>query len=149
MRERTNDRRLYLGHHPDQQAALTDLVRVWDGGRAAVWPYGTAPHMRVVGTTGGGKSSFLRMLLRGLVRKPGPRAITVIDAEGAHEYEVFEDMPGVAQVINVDPIADPPSVAQAAQAIADTLALSVEMNGDRGKAHKDWRTYLVDPAHHQ
>jgi FtsK/SpoIIIE family len=149
MRERTNDRRLYLGHHPDQDAALSDLVRVWDGGRAAVWPYGTAPHMRVVGTTGGGKSSFLRMLLRGLVRKPGPRAITIIDAEGAGEFTVFEDMPGVAQVINVNPLSDLPSVARAAQAIADTLALSVEMNTDRLNAQGRWRQYLNDPVHHQ
>lgn len=149
MRERTNDRRIFLGHHPDQKAALSDLVRTWDGAPAVVWPYGTAPHMRVVGTTGGGKSSFLRMLLRGLVRKPGPRAITIIDAEGAGEFTVFEGMPGVAQVINVNPLSDPPSVARAAQAIADTLALSVEMQTDRMEAQGDWREYLVDPVHHQ
>lgn len=149
MREATNDRRVFLGHHPDQKAALSDLVRSWDGGRAVVWPYGTAPHMRVIGTTGGGKSSFLRMLLRGLVRKPGPRAITVIDGEGAGEFTVFKGMPGVAQVINVKPLKDPPSVARAAQAIADTLALSLEMSDEREQAQDDWRDYLIDPAHRQ
>jgi len=153
MREPTNDRRLYLGQHPDPKAPLSDLVRTWNDGRgmvrAAIWPYGTAPHMRVVGTTGGGKSSFLRMLLRGLVRKPGPRAITIIDAEGAGEFNVFQDMPGVAQVINVKPLKDPPSVARAAQAIADTLALALEMQDDRERAQEAWRAYLIDPVHHQ
>lgn len=149
MREPANDRRLFLGYHPNQDAPLSDLVRSQDGYRAVVWPYGTAPHMRVVGTTGGGKSSFLRMLLRGLVRKPGLRAITVIDAEGAGEFDVFTGMPGIASVLNLDPIADPPSVAAAADAIAATLALSVEMNGERRHAQAAWREYLADPAHHQ
>jgi len=158
---RTNDQRVFLGRirNEDQdKVADSPLVRPWDGAPAAVWPYGSggAPHMRIVGTTGGGKSSLLRSLLRNLVHKPGPRAITVIDAEGAGEFTVLEGMPWVAQVINVNPVADakladgqPTSVELAAQAVADHLALSVERNEQRMLAQQAWLQLLKDPARHR
>jgi hypothetical protein len=157
---RTNDQRVFLGRVDPEKVQGSPLVRLWDGALAAVWPYGSggAPHMRIVGTTGGGKSSLLRMLERGLVHKPTVRtmAMTIIDAEGAGEHTVMEGMPGVADVINVNPAADakladgvPTSVERAAAAIADHLALSVERNEERMLAQAAWLALLKDPAHHR
>jgi hypothetical protein len=152
------EQRVFLGWVDEAKVKPSPLVVPWDGSLAATWPYGPggAPHLRLVGTTGGGKSSLLRMLERGLVRRPGPRAITIIDAEGAGEHTVMEGMPGVAQVINVNPAADaklkdgePTSVERAAQAVADHLALSVERNEQRMRAQAEWLQLLKDPAHHQ
>jgi hypothetical protein len=151
---------LFLGW-ADPDTPPSPLVAEWDGELAAVWSYGPggAPHQRVVGTTGGGKSSFLRMEVRGLVRKPEARqamAITIIDAEGAGEFTIFEGMPGIAQIIDVNPAADarlpdgaPTSVERAAQAVADHLALATERLYDRGQAQRAWLALLQDPAHHR
>lgn len=153
-----NDKTLFMGRVDPDKVQPSPLVRPWDGTLAAVWPYGPggAPHMRVVGTTGGGKSSLLRLIERGLVHKPGNRAITIIDAEGAGEHTVMEGMPGVAAVINVNPAADaklsgddPTSVEVAAAAVADHLALSVERNEERMQAQAAWLALLKDPAHHR
>jgi len=155
------ERRLFLGRiRPDDLARVGDspLVRPWDGHPSATWPYGSggAPHAGVWGTTGGGKSSLLRLLLRGLVRRPGPRAITIIDAEGAGEFTVFDGMPGIAGIINANPAADaklpdgtPTSVDRAAGALADTLALANERNEEREAAQRAWLRLLKDPAHHR
>lgn len=151
MTSRSNDQRVFLGRVDPEKIQPGPLVRSWDGHLAAVWPYGSggAPHMRVVGTTGGGKSSLLRSLLRGLVHKPGPRAITIIDAEGAGEFTVLEGMPWVAQVVNVNPATDPTSVERSAGAVADHLALSLERNAERMHAQAAWLALLKDPAHHR
>jgi hypothetical protein len=170
MREAVADQRVFLGQiRPEDYPKFatkdgakwiptTPLVREWDGQLAAVHDYGPGgpPHLGGWGTTGGGKSSLLRIILRGLVRKPGKRAITVIDGEGAGEFTMFRRMPGIHEIINVNPAADrlrpegePSSVERAAQAIADHLTLSVERNLEREQAAAAWETYLVDPAHHQ
>ena len=159
MREQTADQVLFLGRiRPEDRAKATDspLVRTWDGEPAAVWDYGStgAPHGRAIGTTGGGKSSLGRMVGRGLVRKPGPRAITFIDGEGAGEYSMFKRMLGVAQIVNVNPAADrkldkgqPTSVERAVQTLADHLTLAVERNEEMLAAQEAWEAYLVDPSH--
>jgi hypothetical protein len=165
MREATADQRVFLGQiRPEDRAKLdgAPLVRSWDMGHglepAAVWDYGPGgpPHAGIWGTTGGGKSSLVRMILRGLVRKPGKRAITIIDAEGAGEFTMFRRMPGVEQVINMNPAADkllpedePTSVERAAQAMVDHHDLAVERNLAREQAADAWEAYLVDPAHQQ
>jgi Helicase HerA, central domain len=152
-----SEQRVFLGWaDPNRDWADHPLVRPWDGDPAATWPYGPggAPHLRVVGTTGGGKTTLLRMLLRGLVRRPGPRGILVIDGEGAGEFTAFEGMPGVVRVVNVNPAADakladgqPRSVQVAAEVIASTLAEAVERNEAMMAAQAAWRRHLVDPAH--
>jgi hypothetical protein len=151
------EQRVFLGRpDPNRDWTGNPLVRPVGGDPAATWPYGPggAPHLRVVGTTGGGKSSLLRMLGRGLVRRPGRRAITIIDAEGAGEYTALERMPGVAQVVNVNPAADrklepgqATSVDRAGQAITDHLALAVERNEAMMAAQAAWGRHLADPAH--
>jgi hypothetical protein len=154
---------VFLGFLRDQdqdQDRFKDspLIGSYDGRDAAIWNFGPGgpPHGGVWGTTGGGKSSLLRMILRGLVRRPGPRAITIIDGEGASEYTMLRRMPGIAQIINVNPAADrllpegqPTSVQRAAQALVDHLELSVERNLERDRAAAEWEDYLVDPAHHR
>ncbi|HJU00248.1 MAG TPA: DUF87 domain-containing protein [Actinomycetes bacterium] len=159
MREpAANDKTLFLGRVDPDKVQPSPLVRSWDGAPAAVWSYGPggAPHMRIVGTTGGGKSSLLRIIERGLVHKPGRRAITIIDAEGAGEHTVMDGMPGVAQIINLNPAADrkvpegtPTSVELAAGAIADHLTLSVERNEERMQVQQAWLRLLKDPARHK
>jgi hypothetical protein len=157
---RTNDHRVFLGRVDPEKVKESPLVRPRDGTLAAVWHYGDGgpPHGGVWGTTGGGKSSLVRMIARGLVHKPDVerRAMTLIDAEGAGEFTMFRRMPGVAQVINMNPAADaelpeghPTSVQLAAQAIADHVALSTERALERDRAAAAWEEYLVDPAHHQ
>lgn len=155
------DQEVFLGFLRDQDKdkhQASPLVGIYDGRPSALWNFGDGgpPHAGIWGTTGGGKSSLLRMLNRGLVRRPGPRAITLIDAEGAGEFNMLRRMPGVAQVINMNPAADrllsgdqPTSVELAAQAFADHLTLSVERNLEREQASAAWEEYLVDPVHHQ
>jgi hypothetical protein len=91
-----------------------------------------------------------------LVRKPGKRALTFIDAEGAGEYTPFRNRPNVVQVINVNPAADrklatgqPTSVDLAVQTLADHLTLAIERNEERMRAQEAWDDYLTDPVHHQ
>lgn len=161
MREQVAGQVVFLGEIPPKDAerlAGSPLARTWDGKPAAVWDFGDSgpPHAAVWGTTGGGKSSLLRMILRGLVRRPGPRAITIIDAEGAGEFTAFRRMPAIAQVINMAPAADkllpsgtPTSVERAAQALAVHEQLAAERNLEREQAAAAWEEYLVDPAHHR
>lgn len=156
-----SDQEVCLGFLRDQDIARykdSPLVGVYDGRPAAQWVFGDKgpPHAAAWGTTGGGKSSLVRYIGRGLVRRPGPRAITFIDAEGAGEYNMFRRMPGVAQVINMNPAADrllaegePSSVVRAAQALVDHMNLAVERNLEADRAADAWEAYLVDPAHHQ
>lgn len=156
-----SDQEVFLGFLRDQDHDKfngSPLVGTYDGRPSAIWNFGDGgpPHAGIWGTTGGGKSSLVRMLNRGLVRRPGPRAITLIDAEGAGEFNVLRRMPGVAQIINMNPAADrllpqgkPTSVELAAQAFADHLALAVERNLERERAAAAWEECLVDPAHHQ
>jgi Helicase HerA, central domain len=161
MREQITDQRIFLGNvRPEDHAKVKDspLVAPWDGRPAAVWNFGPTgpPHLGMWGTTGGGKSSLARLILRGLVRRPGQRAITIIDGEGAGEYTMFRRMPGVAQIVNMNPAADrllpegqATSVERAAQALIDHHDLAVERNLERDQAAEAWEEYLVDPAHHQ
>lgn len=164
MREDIAHPHVFLGDIPNEHRdRLKDspLVRPWDGDLAAVWDYGPggAPHGAAWGTTGGGKSSLGRSVGRGLVRKPGRRAITFIDAEGAGEYNVFKRMPGVLRpdgttgIINVNPAADaklekgqPTSVDQAVEILAAHLALAVERNEERMQAQDAWEAHLFDPV---
>jgi hypothetical protein len=166
----TRPQEVYLGRIRDQDRAAfarlenglwvptSPLIGTYDGDPAAIWNFGPGgpPHGGFWGTTGGGKSSGIRMVTRGLVRRSGPRAITIIDAEGAGEYTVMRRMPGIAEIINVNPTADrllpegePTSVERAAQAIKAHLTLATERQLELDKASAAWEAHLVDPAHHQ
>jgi hypothetical protein len=153
----TTDKEVFLGYLRPQDIDRykgSPLVGSYDGRPSAVWRFGDggAPHLGAWGTTGGGKSSLLRMVNRGLVRRDGPRAITLIDAEGAGEFNVLRHMPGVASVINVNPAADAllpkgaqTSVEAAAEAFADHVTLSTERALERDKASAEWELHLVNP----
>jgi DNA segregation ATPase FtsK/SpoIIIE-like protein len=68
----------------------------------AVWPYGPghAPHVLVIGSTGGGKTTLLRYMLTGLLRTPGQKAVSLADGKGASSFLMFYGLPGVADVAN-------------------------------------------------
>jgi Helicase HerA, central domain len=155
------DQEVFLGflrEEDEHRYAGSPLLGEYDGRPAAVWNFGDGgpPHAGIWGTTGGGKSSLLRMILRGLVRRPGTRAITVIDAEGAGEFSMFRRMPGIAQIVNMNPATDqhlpdgaPTSVELAAQALTDHKDEATERQMEANVAADAWEAYVVDPAHHQ
>jgi hypothetical protein len=158
----TRPQEVYLGGIRDQDLekvpGWAQVTGTYDGAPAAIWNFGPGgpPHAGFWGTTGGGKSSIIRMVLRGLVRRDGPRAITPIDAEGAGEFTAFRRMPGIAQIINVNLAADrllpegkATSVERAAQAIKDHVTLATERQLALDEASAAWEAHLVDPAHHQ
>jgi hypothetical protein len=156
------EQRVFLGWvDPNKDWADNPLVRPEDDGGprrhgehhplAATWRYGPGgpPHLRVVATTGGGKSSLLRMILRGLVRRPGRRSILVLDAEGAGEFTVFTGMPGITRIVDVNPVADPTSVEVAAEVLVATLKEANDRNEQMQRVQQAWQAHLVDPAHVQ
>jgi len=133
-----DDRRVFLGWVDEAKAKPSPLLVRHGDDWAATWPYGPggAPHMAVVGTTGGGKSSLLRMLALGLVRLPGERGIIIIDGEGAGEFTMFRRARNVAAIVNSNEAADTGSVALADQALADVLAEVIGRNADLTRAQQ-------------
>ncbi|MEZ5341842.1 MAG: FtsK/SpoIIIE domain-containing protein [Acidimicrobiales bacterium] len=64
------------------------------------------PHMLVAGTTGAGKSEFLRTLVAGLAVSHPPQQVTfvLIDFKGGGAFDVVSDLPHVAAVVtDLDP----------------------------------------------
>src|SRR5262245_53666245 len=115
------DTRVFLGWPASDRIKPSPITVPWDDDLAVVWDFGVAPHLCVVGTTGGGKSSLLRMLDLGLVRLPGERHLSIIDGEGAGEFAMLTRARNVAGVLNSNEAAYPGSVKQAAKLIEITL----------------------------
>lgn len=78
-------------------------------GLRARWQFdsGHAPHFLCVGTSGGGKTSFLRWLILQTIYLPGEKALYLADGKGADSFIMFTDQPGVAQVVNKDHFGEP------------------------------------------
>jgi hypothetical protein len=53
------------------------------------------PHLLVAGQTGGGKSTFLRQLILGLLCQTKICKLSLIDLKGGLEFQLFEDLPRV------------------------------------------------------
>ncbi len=88
-----NGGRIYLGraltHQPNPLAVPL-------GGRLlAVWPYQQVPHALIVGATGGGKTTLLRVMATDLARSPGRRAVVLCDGKGAGSFLMFDGLAGV------------------------------------------------------
>jgi DNA segregation ATPase FtsK/SpoIIIE-like protein len=69
---------------------------------ACVWPWGTVPHALVVGSTGGGKTSLLRVAATSLIRtaaRPDVRhelSLILVDGKGGDSFMMFDPLAGVA-----------------------------------------------------
>jgi S-DNA-T family DNA segregation ATPase FtsK/SpoIIIE len=74
------------------------------------------PHLLVAGQTGGGKSTFLRNLITTLFVNSKNTQFTLIDLKGGLEFQLFEDLPRVEVIPNLD------------RAISDLLSLQTELN---------------------
>ena len=89
---------------------------------AATWnrSAGVSPHVLIVGATGGGKSSLVRLATLDLVREKRKARerldLTIIDGAGAGEYTFLRSVPGV-EIINSNDDAHPGSVKVAAEAL--------------------------------
>ncbi|HEV8653270.1 MAG TPA: FtsK/SpoIIIE domain-containing protein [Actinomycetes bacterium] len=140
------DQRAFLGWTPRQASPTLVAPRTApDGaeGLAAVWPYGPgyAPHMLVVGTTGGGKTSAKRVILVDRVTAPGRRKVVIIDGKGGGDYTMFRGQPAVAEIVNVNPLADPESPEKAAAAVKAVLAEVRTRNAATERAQREaWAT---------
>lgn len=145
-----SDRRVFLGW-PDPAAKVkpSPVAVPWDGGAhlAVVWDFGAVPHLYVVGTTGGGKSSLLRLVTLGLVRQSGPLDISIIDGEGAGEFMMFTRAPHIATIVNSNEAAYPGSVRQAADLIEVTLAEVLDRNAALTKAQQEAEATRRTPAY--
>jgi energy-coupling factor transporter ATP-binding protein EcfA2 len=147
------DQRVFLGWaakpKPSPLTAMRDDPETGRPHLAATWPYGPggAPHMLVVGTTGGGKSSLLRLMLLDLVSQPGRRGLVIIDGEGAGEFTMFRRAPNVAAIVNSNEKAYPGSVRAAKQAFTSALAEIVDRNADLTRAQEEAEQTRRTPAY--
>jgi len=84
-----------------------DTLQSFDGLKALSFYIGTTrskrlkgsfkdtPHLLVAGQTGGGKSTFLRQLILGLLSQTKNCKLSLIDLKGGLEFQLFEDLPRV------------------------------------------------------
>jgi DNA segregation ATPase FtsK/SpoIIIE-like protein len=86
--------RIYLGRALSRDGG--PLVTVDHKGDAvATWPWGHVPHAAVVGGTGGGKTTLLRVMATDLLRTPGDRGIALADGKGGNSFMAFAGLPGI------------------------------------------------------
>jgi hypothetical protein len=109
---------------------------------AATWnrSAGVSPHVLIVGATGGGKSSLVRLATLDLVREKRKARerldLTIIDGAGAGEYTFLRSVPGV-EIINSNDDAHPGSVKVAAEALRLAIEKVITRNADLEKAQDE------------
>jgi FtsK/SpoIIIE family len=151
-----SDRRVFLGWVDEAKVKPSSLVvpRPHNGTDhlAATWNRGAGatPHVLIVGTSGGGKSSLLRLMLLDLVRskhKARERLdLTIIDGAGAGEYTFLRSVPGV-EIINSNEDAHPGSVKLAAEALRLAQVEVVRRNAQLEKAQDEAETTRRTPSY--
>lgn len=62
----------------------------------------STPHLLVAGQTGGGKSTFLRNLITTFYVNSKNTKFTLIDLKGGLEFQLFEDLPRVSVIPNIE-----------------------------------------------
>ena len=140
------EHRVFLGSTDRVHSPHLVVPRTWPDGReglAAEWHYGPGgpPHALVVGTSGGGKTSLLRVMLLDLVTRPGRRRIVVIDGKGEGDFTMFRGQPQVAEIVQVNTLTDPESPERAVDAVRTVLAEVRTRNATLQRAQLEaWRT---------
>lgn len=87
-----------IAQRPASAGQLAIPVGMGSGGRVIWRPLDDMPHLLVAGSTGGGKSNFLRQMIATLLVKnsPAQMQIAVIDMKGGVEFDEFSDLPHIA-----------------------------------------------------
>jgi DNA segregation ATPase FtsK/SpoIIIE-like protein len=62
----------------------------------------TVPHLMIAGQTGGGKSTFLRQVITTLYVNNKGCAFVLIDLKGGLEFQIFENLPRVEVIPNIE-----------------------------------------------
>lgn len=121
---------------------------------AATWNRspGVAPHALIVGATGGGRSSLIRLATLDLVREKRKARerldLTIIDGAGAGEYTFLRSVPGV-EIINCNDDAHPGSVKVAAEAlrlaVEEVITRNAALEKAKDEAERARRTPTFEP----
>jgi DNA segregation ATPase FtsK/SpoIIIE-like protein len=96
----SDDRRVFCGWA--LKRAHGPLVAVHDRAPAATWPWGTVPHALMIGTTGGGKTTLLRVMATSLVRTAARSdarhelSVILADGKGGDSFMMFDALAGVS-----------------------------------------------------
>jgi DNA segregation ATPase FtsK/SpoIIIE-like protein len=88
---------VYLGR---PLARVTELFTVEDAGvMRVVWPHAKLPQGLLVGATGGGKTTLLRVMIQNLSSRPRPPTLCLADGiPDADSFAMFRGQPGIAAV---------------------------------------------------
>lgn len=88
---------VYLGRALDR---VNGLFTIEDAGvLRVVWPFAKLPHALLVGATGGGKTSLLRVMVWSLITRPSPPILCLADGiPDADSFTMFRGQPGIAHV---------------------------------------------------
>ena len=121
---------------------------------AATWNRspGVSPHALIVGATGGGRSSLIRLATLDLVREKRRARerldLTLIDGAGAGEYTFLRSVPGV-EIINCNDDAHPGSVKVAAEAlrlaVEEVITRNAALEKAQDEAERARRTPTYEP----
>ncbi|OYZ23587.1 MAG: hypothetical protein B7Y39_04585 [Bdellovibrio sp. 28-41-41] len=88
-----------------QEVQKTNKTSFFVGATRAKEVFGdldATPHLLVAGQTGGGKSTFLRNLITTLFLNSKNMRFTLIDLKGGLEFQLFEELPRVDVIPNID-----------------------------------------------
>ncbi len=96
--------RIFLGWSLSQHGGPLAMSR--DGHHAAAWPWETVPHALLVGSTGGGKSTLLRVMATGLIRTRAPFGLVLVDGKAGASFLMFDHVAGVATASGPAELAD-------------------------------------------
>jgi DNA segregation ATPase FtsK/SpoIIIE-like protein len=119
---------------------------------AATWNRGASvsPHVLIVGASGGGTSSLVRLATLDLVREKRRARerldLTIIDGTGAGEYTFLRSVPGV-EIINSNDDAHPGSIKVAAEALRLAVEKVISRNAALEKAQDEAERARITPTY--
>jgi hypothetical protein len=90
---------------PASKNALTIPIGLTNNGRAVYESMDDMTHLLIAGTTGGGKSNFLNVILCTLIRRntPARLQLLLVDLKGGLEFNFYEGVPHLCSVPVIAP----------------------------------------------